>query len=235
MRGRQIWEDKVIVHDELPEKGSVKTLQGYTPAIALTLMQIGVSPTDTMVLKAIGILAREKRADGWPFGTTGPTSFPMAAHASKRGLYYVGSGEALTFTTALALWTIEVWHAKLLRARMKPFVDGEVSVLLLKAKSKPQGEVNVHRKQLIIILSLFAALFSCAYVSGLVALVTQFGAKLAPFIEIGVDNLWGVAISFLLLSSPPIIVALILKGFVKYGSLSWEMVIDWMRFIRRSS
>lgn len=234
LRGKPMWDDKVIIHGEIPSNGSIKTLQGYTPAIALTLMQIGVSPTDPMILKTINQLAQDRRSDGWPFGTTSPVNPPMAAHARKRGLYYVGSGEALTFTTALAIWTIEVWHARLLRDRMRPFSRIGMFVGLSKPLAKRQGEVSVNRRQLVAILTIFVILFLGTYIALWVTLVSNFGSKLAPFLEIGIDNLWGIILSILILLTPPILLILLLNTFVKYGVLSWGIVSDWFSTIRRS-
>ena len=116
LRGKPIWDDRTIVDGIVPESNSQKTLQGYTPALPLALLQIGVPPTDPMIIKAITFLAKERKTDGWLFGSTSPPIRPQVAYAKRTSLYYVGTGEALTFTTAFALWTIDTWHRRWIKS-----------------------------------------------------------------------------------------------------------------------
>ncbi|MEU1002531.1 hypothetical protein [Streptomyces tibetensis] len=99
-----------IAAGTLPDSREAIALQGYTPAIPLALLQIDVDPFHKMILQPLHFLRTSRRTDGW--------EFPVMGNA-RQGRYlkavpYVGTGEALTFTTALALQTAHAWHRRVI-------------------------------------------------------------------------------------------------------------------------
>ncbi|MGA5356168.1 hypothetical protein [Streptomyces purpurascens] len=100
-----------IAAGTLPDSREAIALQGYTPAIPLALLQIDVDPFHRLVLGPLQYLRTSRQPDGW--------EFPVVGNA-RQGRYvkavpYVGTGEALTFTTALALQTAHAWHRRVIR------------------------------------------------------------------------------------------------------------------------
>lgn len=103
------WHTYEIATGKIPDSGLSMELQGYTPALPLALLQIGVSPDDTMIMRPVEFLRKNKQASGWDFPI-----FSRIPGRYVKSLYYVGTGEALTFTTALVIQMVEVWHKRLL-------------------------------------------------------------------------------------------------------------------------
>lgn len=100
-----------IATGTLPDSREAIALQGYTPALPLALLQMGVEPRHTLIATALGFLRTTRLPAGWDFPIIGST---------QKGRYlksvpYVGTGEPLTFTTALALQTVHAWHRRMMR------------------------------------------------------------------------------------------------------------------------
>ncbi|MEW2546590.1 hypothetical protein AB0910_12555 [Streptomyces sp. NPDC047002] len=95
----------------LPDSREAIALQSYTPALPLALLQLGVDPFHELVLRPLDFLRTSRQPDGWEFPVIG---------GGEQGRYiksvpYVGTGEPLTFTTALALQTAHAWHRRTVR------------------------------------------------------------------------------------------------------------------------
>ncbi|MFJ8198230.1 hypothetical protein [Streptomyces sp. NPDC096152] len=100
-----------IAAGTLPDSREAIALQGYTPAVPLALLQLDVDPFHRLVLGPLQYLRTTRQRDGWDFPIVGNT---------RQGRYvksvpYVGTGESLTFTTALALQTAHAWHRRAIR------------------------------------------------------------------------------------------------------------------------
>lgn len=108
------WYSYGIATGKIPDSGLSMALQGYTPALPLALMQLGVKPSDPVIVNAIEFIRENKQESGWDFPV-----FSRTPGRYVKSLYYVGTGEALTFTTALAIQTVEVWHKRLLTAGLE--------------------------------------------------------------------------------------------------------------------
>lgn len=108
------WYSYGIATGKIPDSGLSMALQGYTPALPLALMQLGVKPDDPVIVKAIESIRRDKQESGWDFPV-----FSKTPGRYVKSLYYVGTGEALTFTTALAIQMVEVWHKRLLTTSLE--------------------------------------------------------------------------------------------------------------------
>ncbi len=108
------WYSYGIATGKIPDSGLSMVLQGYTPALPLALMQLGVKPDDPVIVKAIEFIHRSKQESGWDFPV-----FSRTPGLYVKSLYYVGTGEALTFTTALAIQMVEFWHKRLLVASLE--------------------------------------------------------------------------------------------------------------------
>lgn len=119
LANNESWMSYVIAKGEIPDSGQVLALQGYTPAIPLALLSIGLSPLDPMVVKPLGFLQRTRQPDGWDFPV-----FSLTPGRDIRSLYYVGTGESLTFTTALVIQMVEMWHRTLLQSGLAAWRNG---------------------------------------------------------------------------------------------------------------
>ncbi len=108
------WYSYSIATGKIPDSGLSMALQGYTPALPLALMQFGVKPDDPVIVKAIGFVRSSRLASGWDFPV-----FSRTPGRYVKSLYYVGTGEALTFTTALAIQMVEFWHKRLLQTSLE--------------------------------------------------------------------------------------------------------------------
>ncbi|MFJ3897567.1 hypothetical protein [Streptomyces sp. NPDC090083] len=95
----------------LPDSREAITLQGYTPALPLALLQLDVDPFHRLIVGPLTFLRTSRQPNGWEFPVIGN---------ERQGRYikavpYVGTGEPLTFTTALALQTVHAWHRRTIR------------------------------------------------------------------------------------------------------------------------
>lgn len=101
-----------IAAGTLPDSREPIALQGYTPAIALALLQLGLDPSHRLITDPLRFLRLTRQPLGW--------DFPMLGQGQPgrylKSVPYVGTGEPLTFTTALALQTVHAWHRRLVRA-----------------------------------------------------------------------------------------------------------------------
>jgi len=85
---QKVWDFACIASEVETKYGLHKTIYSFTPAIVIILLQIGVHPFDELILKPITFLKRAKSRKGWG----------------------IKPNEEFTFSTALALWTIHLWH-----------------------------------------------------------------------------------------------------------------------------
>ncbi|WP_329176487.1 hypothetical protein [Streptomyces sp. NBC_01477] len=95
----------------LPDSREAIALQGYTPALPLALLQLDIDPFHRLVVGPLTFLRTSRQPNGWEFPVIGN---------ERQGRYikavpYVGTGEPLTFTTALALQTAHAWHRRTIR------------------------------------------------------------------------------------------------------------------------
>jgi hypothetical protein len=100
-----------IATGTLPDSREAIALQGYTPALPLALLQMGVDPRHALITTPLNFLRTTRLPAGWDFPIIG---------SSQKGRYlksvpYVGTGEPLTFTTALAMQTVHAWHRRMMR------------------------------------------------------------------------------------------------------------------------
>jgi hypothetical protein len=112
-----------IANGTLPDSREPIALQGYTPAIPLALLQLGVDPHSPVVMGPLQFLRSSRQSTGWDFPVIGESGNARYL----KSVPYVGTGEPLTFTTALALQTGHAWHRRLTRTAVEREIDGSTS------------------------------------------------------------------------------------------------------------
>lgn len=91
---KSILEFNNIIEESDTKYRQHKIITSYTPSFPILLLQLGISPYDDVCIKSMNWLKEKKRNLGW--------NLP-------------GQNEdSLSFTTALALWTISDWHRSLI-------------------------------------------------------------------------------------------------------------------------
>lgn len=100
LKGKEIWEMKEIVSETDTKYSSHKIIVSFTPAFPILLLKLGISPFDEMCIKPIKWLKTNRTKYGWK-------------------LPRYSSNDALSFTTALALWTINEWHKSSIKQFLK--------------------------------------------------------------------------------------------------------------------
>jgi hypothetical protein len=117
LHGKEIWEFKEIVVETNTKYGTQKTIISYPPFFPIIFLKLGVSPFDELCIKPVTWLKNNRVGKGW--------NLPGY------------SDRPLTFTTALALRTINQWH----RSVMKSVLEQTKTDLL--TLSKLQKRISI--------------------------------------------------------------------------------------------
>jgi len=113
--GKDIWEMKEIVSETDTKYKSHKIIVSFTPAFPIILLKLGVSPFDEMCIKPMRWLKANRTELGWNLPGYSPS-------------------QALSFSSALALWTIDDWHKYVIREFLK--TDNKAPFILIKLRKR---------------------------------------------------------------------------------------------------
>ncbi len=219
---KDVWDSQIIVDGYISETGKQKTLYGFTPSLPLILLQLGVSPTDEAIIKPINLLLKIKRTTGWEFFSTKKQPKSASGYYDPR-VHYVGSGDTMTFTTALAIWTIEEWHKQLLRHSVGAQIGNIQSKL-----TETRQFVKVRRSQLALILVICGISVISMYFIILGSIFDQPISKIIS--ELTIRDISDALDSLVKLLFFPLAFCLLLIHFFFYGDISLEPIKSlWRR------
>lgn len=188
LKGKEIWEMKEIVSETNTKYSSQKIIVSFTPAFPILLLKLGVSPFDDMCIKPIKWLKRNRTEYGW-------------------NLPNYSSNSALSFTTALALWTINEWH----KSSIKQFLREE--------KNYPVTLMKLHHR----ISFLIASILIIVFVFSLDSIIGLF--------KYLVDKINGLEQSISLISAILAIIGISLLTSLKYIDSKFlnRRISDWIK------
>ena len=109
---RRVLELQNIIEESNTKYQQHKIITSYTPSFPILLLQLGISPYDDLCIQSINWLKDKKRNLGW--NLPGYNEDP------------------LSFTTALALWTISVWHRSLISTTIRDIESAPLTVKRLR-------------------------------------------------------------------------------------------------------
>jgi len=141
LSSKDIWDITETFSENSEKYGIHKKIVTFTPSFPLVLLRLGVSPFDELCIKPIVWLKNNQTQKGWP-------------------LKHYTSG-AVSFTTALGLWTIYEWEKSIIRGAIKEVIimKGEKCIEI----TAPRADKL--RKRVMIFSSLFIASFCYLFVS----------------------------------------------------------------------
>jgi len=218
IKNKIVWDNKVMVNGISSDTKVRKVLQGYTPSIALILLQLGVSPFDEAIISPLNLLLNTKSAKGWDFYSTEEQT-KAATGFLKPNVYYVGSGQPMTFTTALALWTIDLWHKKIIEYNIK--IQKDLDQLKI-SHSKKSIHKPVNKNHLLLLLSLVGVICIATYFWGLNAFFNQ--SIIETIKTLNIKEFSDFIESIAKLSFIPLIIIISLVNFYHYGKFSFKIL-----------
>ena len=222
---KNVWDNKITVDGYSPETKQQKVLQGYTPSIAFILLRLGVDPLDQLVLKSLNVIINSRCAEGWDFYSTSTQPKTATGYLNPK-VHYVGSGETMTFTTALSLWTVEEWHKRLCDKNIaEQMNNGNVRLSFTSARKKR----SVQRWHLILLLSLAGLSIISLYFLLLYLVFQQSLSTLLANLNIAdISVLFDSIVKLLFL---PVTICTLLVNFYIHGKFSLNIIKDfWSKY-----
>lgn len=222
---KHIWDNHITVDGYCPSTKQQKVLQGYTPSIALILLRLGVDPLDPMILKSLNLIINSRTANGWDFYSTSSQPKTATGYINPK-VHYVGSGETMTFITALAVWTVEEWHKSLCKSNIFTQMDnGNIQLSLTK-----QTESRLVERPHLILLLVFAG---TSIISLYFLLLYMLFQQSLPtlFSNLSITDISSLFDSVLKLLFVPITVCLLFVNFYLHGKLSFGVIKElWSKY-----